>query len=313
MKKFLLAALSVALFAGSASAEIAKETYIYNITEQQDTLRLDYYSSNCDSAAPLIIFAFGGSFRTGSRDASVYLPYFEFLTEHGYDVASIDYRTTMSSFDPSTGLIGFAIALQKAITTAVTDLYSATDYLIRNADALNIDTNRIIVSGSSAGAITALQAENLLSTGSQLATMLPGDFNYAAVISFAGAVCAAGTPKWNVEKICPMLLFHGDIDTTVPYDGIDAGGFGLYGSKFISNQLSDIDVAHELYVINQADHSVATSPMSENLWDILSFLHEFVDNHAKRVTVVNQSQPGAPKDYNTKFSLMDYINSNMPH
>ena len=307
----LLFALIIAICTSQA-AEIQKSTHIYDITTDGDTLRLDRYTSgDKTSPNPVVIFAFGGSFRTGSRDAKDYLQYFEFLATEGYDVVSIDYRTKMAGFNPAGGITGFVTSLQDAITAAVEDMLKATAFIISKSDDWNINPTAIIASGSSAGAITALQAENLISA-SGTPSFLPSGFNYAGVVTFAGAVCAAGAPSWNAERLCPMLMFHGDVDTTVPFKKAEAMGFGLYGSQFISDQLNEMKVPHELYIINQADHSVAVTPMKNNLYDILSFLHEFVDQRSDRVTIVNQSKPGAPKDYNTDFSIMDYVTSNMP-
>lgn len=310
MKKFLLTFFVVLMASVFSKAEIVKHTYIYNVTEQGDTLCLDRYTDSFAlKGRPAVIFAFGGSFRSGSRDASEYLPFFNFLATKGIDAISIDYRTTLKDFDPHKGVDGFVGALQNAISTAVSDFFDATSYVIYYSGEWGIDPSKIIASGSSAGAITALQAENVISNYGYHTDGVPTGFNYAGVISFAGAVCSAGEPTWDKKRLCPIMMFHGDVDTMVPFDYIAAMGMGLYGSKFISSQLDSMAKPFELYIVNNADHRIAVDPMKHNLYDILAFIEEFVVGKAKRATIVNQAVPGASKDYKTDFSLMDFLQS----
>ncbi len=312
MKKFLLMFLASFLVFPAIAANVVKTTVPYVVRNQTDTLRLDRYElPDGPKDRPVVLFAFGGGFRDGVRDDARYLPYFEFLAEHGYVVASIDYRTTLSSFDPASGATGFVSALEGAVSAAVEDFMTATAYIAANAVEWGIDPSRIVASGSSAGAITALQCEFLFSTGSQAVAMFPDGFNYAGTVTFAGAVCAPEAPMWDRERTCPMMLFHGDADSTVPFSSVTAGGMGLYGSEAISDSLKAVGAPHELYVICGSDHSVAISPMEHNLYDILAFLREFVDGRADRITVIRQSEPGAPANYKTDFTLSDFLRSNM--
>lgn len=307
MKTFLTALFcAIALCAGAVTVD--KSTYVYAVRGQSDTLRMDRYAAaGGEALRPAVIFAFGGSFTHGKRDDVRYLDYFNFLARNGYVVLSVDYRTAMASYRGEGGVPGFAAALGNAVQTAVEDYISATAFALAAHEQLGIDPSRIVASGSSAGAITALQAEYVLASDS---TIL-GGFNYAGAVTFAGAVCTQGAPQWNASRTCPMMLFHGDVDTTVPFGALEAGGMGLYGSKAISDALAEAKVSHELYVINNADHSVAISPMQDNLYDILAFLREYVGTGLRRQTVVHQSLPGAPADYNTTFTLADYLRSNL--
>ena len=154
MNRRLLAMLT-ALMASVAvmASDVVKTTMVYAVRENADTLRLDRYeTASGEAGRPVVIFAFGGGFRGGSRDEARLLPYFEFLAREGYVVASIDYRTTLSDYDPSTGVEGFVPALQGAVGTAVEDLYTATAFIAANADGWGVDPAKMILSGSSAGA-----------------------------------------------------------------------------------------------------------------------------------------------------------------
>ena len=93
--------------------------------------------------------------------------------------ACIDYRLGLKGVD----LSGFKIvkALDRAIQIAVEDLFSATAYLIENAQKFSISPDKIILCGSSAGAITVLQGDYELCNRTDIAQVLPGNFHYAGV------------------------------------------------------------------------------------------------------------------------------------
>ena len=198
-----------------ANVEVQKENFVFSI-KGTDTLSLDKYelpSISPASKKPVMIFAFGGGFKGGDKADKGYIPYFEFLARNGFVVVSTDYRTTLKNLDPSkvSSPMDFIAALQHAIDTAVEDFYDATGFVINQSSDWNIDVEQIVASGSSAGAITVLQAEYDLCNGHELAKRLPAGFNYAGVISYAGAVSGVLPPHW--EKMpCPIMLFHGDAD-----------------------------------------------------------------------------------------------------
>ena len=219
---FILMACSLLSIATVVHAQhIDKQTYIFAI-KKVDTLKLDKYvmidQIQGTQSKPVILFAFGGGFKGGRRDNPDYISYFHFLARAGYVVVSTDYRTQLKDIDKSeySDLQGFSSALQQAITCAVEDFGDATNYIIEHSVEWQINPAQIIACGSSAGAITALQAEYEICNQTAFADRLPANFNYAGVISFSGAICANGIPKWIMSP-CPLMLFHGDADSTVPF------------------------------------------------------------------------------------------------
>ena len=146
-----------------ANVDVQKENFVFSI-KGTDTLSLDKYelpSISPASKKPVMIFAFGGGFKGGDKADKGYIPYFEFLARNGFVVVSTDYRTTLKNLDPSkvSSPMDFIAALQHAIDTAVEDFYDATGFVINQSSDWNIDVEQIVASGSSAGAITVLQAE----------------------------------------------------------------------------------------------------------------------------------------------------------
>ena len=126
--------------------------------------------------------------------------------------------------------------LQNAISMAVSDLYSATNWLLEHAEELYIDPSLIMISGSSAGAITVLQADYWKRNNHPATDTLPHEFRYAGVISFAGGIFSTdGVPSYKVPP-APTLFFHGSADKLVPYDKTRFFHIGMFGSKAIANK-----------------------------------------------------------------------------
>ena len=220
MKKLLLFLVFTCLWTLSLRAEIEPSgTFLFAQKDGQD-LFLDIYDP-LDSTAttvqidsvttvnkPTILFVFGGGFKQGSRDANAYKPWFEALCRDGYRVVSIDYRLGLK------GVKKMGVAqrdlLDKAIHMAVEDLYSSILFLRENTDELGIDTDNIVLAGSSAGAITILQADYERANRTPCASVLPEGFRFAGIMSFAGAIYSTHGPvKYPYSAPAPTTTFCG--------------------------------------------------------------------------------------------------------
>ena len=278
-----------------------------------DRLKMDVYLPENQNANPreALIFAFGGGFTHGQRDEPRYRDFFQFLADNGIVAISTDYRTVLpeeiKKYGPTP--VGFAQAMAAAIETAVGDFYSATAHVLANAEEWNVDPGRIVACGSSAGAITALQAEYQLVNGLVPEGTFPPGFNYAGVVSFAGAVLSGQTLTWS-ESPCPMMLFHGSADRNVPFGAITEGSLGFYGSQPLSESLGAMKTPCEFYSFEGSDHSVATSPMHENLYDILGFLKRIEAGKENLSRNVTEMKPGARPAPAPGFTIEDYIKAN---
>lgn len=96
-------------------------------------LRLDLYSPTKDGVYPAVIFIFGGGWRSG--DKSMQRPLAMNVATKGYVTATVEYRLSPEATYPA----------------AVHDIRDAIKYLRTHAKELNIDTDRIAISGCSAG------------------------------------------------------------------------------------------------------------------------------------------------------------------
>lgn len=160
----VLLAGALAFNAGAQNETISPDgTYMF---VQRDTcdLYMDVYDPAPGSQTsidgkkkPSIIFMFGGGFIGGTRDNPSYGKWFRQMTEAGYRIISIDYRLGLKGSDK----VGIAQvnAIDKAIHMAVEDLFSATNFILENAGQLGVEPDNIVISGSSAGAISVMQAE----------------------------------------------------------------------------------------------------------------------------------------------------------
>ena len=257
------------------SGEIGKETRLFAVKDQQE-LNMDIYfsSSSCDTAQPCLIFVFGGGFKEGRRDAPQYDDYFRYFAGKGFTVVSIDYRLGMKG-EKAPGIFNHK-PLQQAIAMAVDDLYSATSYLIQHAEELHIDPSRIIISGSSAGAMTVLQADYERCNGREAAKVLPEGFRYAGVIAFAGSVFSKeGTPSYMTTP-APTLFFHGSGDKLVPYNKTRFFRLGVFGSKSLAGRFRKQGYPYAFYTMEEIGHEVSEYPMKEFLPEIEHFIRNFV-------------------------------------
>lgn len=307
MKRILLALISLAVLLNGYAVQ-PKETYVFDVIGG-DSLRLDFYRANADKPTPVLIFAFGGAFMHGQRDDARYIPFFEFLADNGVSVVSTDYRTKLKGIHPSdvSSMQELADRLNDAVSSAVTDFFKATAFTAAHAKEWNINPEQIFACGSSAGAITVLQAETELCNATSSLPGFPANFNYAGVVSFAGAVFCYGEPYWR-KTPAPMLLFHGNADSNVPFRSATIESFGLWGSEAISEELAEAGHPVWFHRVDGADHSIAISPMDENAGEVLDFIHAVLAGKLKARTIVEES---GRKNYRTDFSIEDYLISNL--
>lgn len=321
MKKFIFAAFAIlvsttTLFAQAQNdtSKIVKEDVLYAI-KGTDTLYLTKYE--CPEAQdtitgprPVVILVFGGGFFMGSRNMDYFQDYVHHVAESGYTFFTIDYRLGLKKYydemdqikkqtgkAPKNSFADFVDALHKSVDMAVEDLFSATAFIVEHAQEWNIDPSLIVVSGSSAGAITSLQSQfyicNWRKDGKtqpwdHLVEILPANFNYAGVISYAGAILNLdGRLGWNTQP-APIALFHGDIDPTVPYKQIGVPFVGkMNGSVNVAKSLDKAGAPYLFCTYNKQNHSVAAVPMNTDFELLDYFLNKWVKE--KKQYVVNAS------------------------
>ena len=263
-----LAALASAAIASAAEPVISPDgTYMYCKRDTCD-LFLDIYNPASKSETtfkgitkPTLLFMFGGGFIRGTRDDESYHSWFKTMTDNGYRVISIDYRLGLKGSNK----VGVAQVnvLDKAIHMAVEDLFSATEFIIDNADELGVDPSEIVICGSSAGAISVMQAEYEICNRTSWAASLPEDFRYAGVMSFSGAILSReGKVDYRKFTPAPTLMLHGTADGLVPYEQIAVFNLGFFGAGKLVDRFKKFDFNFNMYHFIGYGHEIAGSMYS---------------------------------------------------
>jgi dipeptidyl aminopeptidase/acylaminoacyl peptidase len=257
-------------------AQVNKQTCTYAI-KNTDTLQLDIYRTNniiSKKKQPCILFVFGGAFVGGQRDDKNYLSYFDSLAKNGLTIFSISYRLGLKGV---TGLSVFNTApLKNAIDIAVDDVYDATNWILAHSDSLNIDPSKIIISGSSSGAVTVLQSEYLLCNHQPESKKLPPSFQYAGVIAFSGAILSyKGKPTYTVAP-APTLFFHGTADKIVPYKQVKLFNKGMFGSSELAAVYKKNNYPYYIYRAQGLGHEISVVPMITQIPLVLDFINRYV-------------------------------------
>lgn len=237
-----------------------KETYLY---AEKDTskLYLDVYVPNVQNEQQsCLFFVFGGGFIGGKRDDKQVEKVKEYYTDKGYVVIAIDYRLGMRGQSNYSALIAMK-KFEAAINMAAEDLISALDYTLKNlldTKEYKINPKNILVMGSSAGAITALQTDYAICNGYLNSSILPSDFHLAGVISYAGAIFSThGKPKYKNHEPAPTLFCHGTKDHLVNYKKTQFANIGFFGSNAIAKQFKKKGYSYHIRRYPGLGHQVA--------------------------------------------------------
>lgn len=239
---------------------------VYSPSEGSDTLV-------GEKPKPTVLFLFGGGFQFGNRSDWGNTAYYKALCDNGYRVIAIDYRLGLKGY--RMGGLKYIIHLNKAIRMAVEDVFSATVYALEHASELGIGESGIVLAGSSAGAVTALQAEWELCNGHRIASALPDGFNYAGIMSFSGAIFSKeGTIRYKKLAPCPHFMCHGTADNIVPYNKIRFLNWNFAGTSAVARTFAvNEDYCYTMLRFEGRKHEIASS-----MTRLLPLEIEFLEN-----------------------------------
>ena len=193
--------------------------------------KLDVYSrADVTTPQPTVMFIHGGGWTGGSKESMVFelMPYMEM----GWNVVNVEYRVATVSLAPA----------------AVEDCLCALRWVIRNAKQYGFDTNKLVVSGRSAGGHLALTT-GMIPGSAGLDRQCPGteELKVAAIVDWFGITDVADlldgqnmktyAVQWmgsmpnrlEIAKrlspltyvrpgLPPIISIQGDADPTVPYN-----------------------------------------------------------------------------------------------
>ncbi len=251
-------------------------------------LKYDIYLPFGDTVQyrPMIIFVHGGGFIEGNRHHDDMVAFCDTFSHAGYVTATIDYRQGMYVADENFTPISGA----RAVYRGLQDMRSAIRYFRANYQTFGIDTNKIYVVGSSAGAFMALHdlfmtkaeerppetydttyhnpLDNPLVTGDEYYTApdlggydigdnLSHDGRANLIVGLWGAL--GDTAFIQSDELRPVMLVHGTADAIVPF-GLGSP-FGIsylpqtMGSELINQKLNELGYTDkETYFVNGVGH-----------------------------------------------------------
>jgi para-nitrobenzyl esterase len=174
------------------------------------TLKLDMYRPTGDTSThrPAIVWVHGGGFSGGNKSSPELIDEATYFGKKGYVSVSIDYRLAPGGCSAA----GATPACIQGITDAKHDAQAAVRFLRANASTYGIDTSRIAIGGSSAGAITAL---NVAASADDPGTS--GNPGFSSAVGGAVSLSGASLLVTIDPTDAPMLDFHGTADPLVPY------------------------------------------------------------------------------------------------
>ena len=203
----------------SKTTALYKETFDLTSGEPLD-LYVDVYQPSGDTLAkrPAIVWIHGGGFKVGARSAMADVA--AEWARRGYVTLSISYRLDPGNRcqDLQDGKIADpdeAAAehdrCTRDITAAQNDALAAISWLRRHAAAYRVDTSRIAVGGSSAGAVTAVNVGQRANPGGGTP---PAASRVSAVLAMSGCQYEPEAIDANDAPIAMLASGH---DGAVPY------------------------------------------------------------------------------------------------
>jgi len=251
--------------------------------------KLDLYVPlDMEKRHPTAIYIHGGGWSRGAKEdnALLILPYIA----RGWAVVNVGYRLADVSLAPA----------------AVEDCRCALWWVLRNASKYNFDTDRIVITGLSAGGHLALTTGMLPRsteldlrcppiTESQIVPLDPKEFKVAAIINWFGitdvvdlldgpnqkayavnwfgnqldreAIAQRVSPLTYVRSdLPPILTIHGDADRVVPYSH----------AVQLHDALTRAGVPNQLFTIPKGDHGIFTRDQMRQVYETI---WSFLDRH----------------------------------
>ena len=228
------------LFRGVSPPEVKAERLVYS--KIQDTeLPLDFYRARSSNPAPLVVAIHGGSWQSGDNNDFVGLD--QYLAGRGYAVADIIYR----------------LAPQWKFPAAPDDTRAAIAFLRQRANSLNIDPNRIVLLGRSAGgqiALTVAYSAKDPGIRGVISFYAPSDLHWSwdhpgnPLVIDTRAVLAAylgGSPSEvpsNYDAASPTRLVTSSAPPTLLLHGSRDELVSVYQSERLAERLREAGVSH---------------------------------------------------------------------
>ncbi|MCR8561163.1 alpha/beta hydrolase [Mucilaginibacter sp. BJC16-A38] len=213
----------------------------------------DLYQPTGDKSTgrPLIIWMHGGGFKFGTKEAKGIQLWSKTFAQRGYVCAALSY--TLSKKFP---IFNFD-ELKRSAYYAVLDAKQAVVYFKEHAKEYNIDPDKIILAGNSAGGMIALNAA--YSSNAELAKLAGiADVNSddKSVLKVAGIINLWGgifKLSWLKNAKVPIVNIYGSRDSLVPPTHKDTS---LYGGADIHAEATRLGIPTNVKVFEGYSHEL---------------------------------------------------------
>ena len=300
-RMFLIVAVLVWLPCAAQAQDVASWTVEvgqnYRLVPDITYLVADGYESKLDvirprdasERLPTLLYIHGGGWRGGDKDA-VFLRFLPYL-EMGFAIVNVEYRLSRIALAPA----------------AVEDCRCALRWLIRNAEEYGFDTDRIVVTGTSAGGHLTLTT-GMLPASAGLDRRCPvvnpdggradayePEMPVAAMVNFYGITDVAdlvegsnaktyavqwmgGMADWRevASRVTPLEYVRADLPPILTIHG-DADPVMPYQHGVrLHEALEKAGVANQLHTVPGGGHGGFT--LEENL-EVIRVIREFLYEH----------------------------------
>ncbi len=278
--------------------------------------RMDvYYPESPEKPVPIVLNIHGGGWASGEKESQ---GGFNIYFDKGFAVANVEYRMTAHATAPA----------------AVVDVRCALMYLLNHASELNIDPQRIIFQGGSAGGHLALTAGYLQNNRNfDTNCNYTGSFKVIAVIDKYGPsdltrfLHYGPLQRWlgdyysnsdtdfqksisplyliHASTTPPTYIIHGDADPTVNYEQ----------SEFLAEALQQAGIKYQFTTVPGGVHGNFTSEYNTRMNnEITAFLTEVLEKSntdcrkiltAPFTPVVSGNTITIPAEGNTQIFIYD--------
>jgi acetyl esterase/lipase len=264
-----------------------------------------YYPQNPAKPVPVVINMHGGGWNHGYKEEQ---GGFTLYFNQGYAVANVEYRLTGEATAPA----------------AVEDVRGAMNYLLNHAGELNIDPNKIIFQGGSAGGHLALTAGYLQNNRmyDNDCDKYAGTFKVMAVIDKYGPsylkdfMFYTSLTNWlgahandeafirSVSPVClvnsttpPTYIIHGDADPTVPYSQ----------SVTLKDTLQAWGIKYKFTTVPGGLHGGFSDTYNTQMeTEIIQFLNEVMNNVSTDINSQSNKPIAYITDKQININISDY-------
>ncbi len=213
-------------------------------------LELDLYEPvglGLPSELPAAILIHGGGFTGGSKSQSNFVDLANDFASRGYVTVSIDYRLLGDMVPPVPNPPVDADPIYDTVVAGIEDAFHAIDWLKDMADDLNVDPDRIVLGGHSAGAFLSMYTGILDPAeivGLTNMTLDISGLDVAGILDLAGG--AEGLEVAVDAGDPPVFIGHSTDDPVVP----------ISNATDIETLLNSFNISYEFPVITGAGHSL---------------------------------------------------------